>query len=65
MKTPISAGVVTTGMPYCHVPVQVQNVMTAVIIILAMYYSIIALVTTHLDVTRDQRNNIWWATCIT
>lgn len=40
---------------------QVQNIMTAVIIILAMYYSVIALITTHLDVSTDKRNTIWYA----
>ena len=33
--------------------------MTAVIIILAMYYSVIALVTTHLGVSNEKRNTIW------
>ena len=33
--------------------------MTAVIMILAMYYSIIALVTAHLDVSNEKRNTIW------
>ena len=39
--------------------VQVQNMMTACIIIVAAYYSAIALVTTHLHIPQDTKNKIW------
>ncbi|DBA77905.1 TPA: hypothetical protein ACH3X2_008332 [Trebouxia sp. C0005] len=42
-----------------HATPKVQNVMTAVIMILAMYYSVVALVTTHLEVSTEKRNTIW------
>ena len=38
---------------------QVQNIMTACIMALAMYYLAIATITVHLDVTPETRNTIW------
>ena len=42
-------------------PLQVQNLMTACIIVVAAYYSSIALVTTHLQAPQDTKNKIWCA----
>ena len=42
-------------------PLQVQNLMTACIIIVAAYYSSIALVTTHIQAPQDTKNKIWCA----
>ena len=39
--------------------VQVQNAMTTVLMILAVYYSSITVLTTQLDVTPDIKKNIW------